>query len=245
MPVDPTLEVERSLVAAGGILIGVDEVGRGAIAGPVAVGVVAVDPWSVEVPSGVRDSKLLSERRREELHPLVSEWGLARAVGLASAAEVDELGIIRALGLAGARAFEALAAAGVVLAAARTLLDGSHDWLSPALPERLAVVTRVKADRDCAAVATASVLAKVHRDRLMIAADGDHPGYGWASNKGYAAVEHLAAVERLGPSPLHRVTWLRGPVLDGLDDGAGVVDLPVAEAVGGPGPGALPLTATA
>jgi len=250
MPVDPTLEVERSLVAAGGLLIAVDEVGRGAIAGPVAVGVVAIDPWTVQALPGVRDSKLLSERRREELHPLVSEWGLARAVGLASASEIDEHGIIRALGLAGARAFEVLAAgAGAALANARVLLDGSHDWLTPALPERVEVVVRVKADRDCAAVAAASVLAKVHRDRLMIAADAEHPGYGWASNKGYAAVEHLAAVERLGASSLHRVTWLRAPVLDGFEDDVEMADRASAGPSFidrlAPGLGMLPSTGTA
>jgi ribonuclease HII len=112
------------------------------------------------------------------------------------------------------------------------LLDGSHDWLSPALGSaepvargaavvplatRPAVVTRVKADRDCAVVAAASVLAKVHRDRVMIAADATHPGYGWSGNKGYASSEHYAAIDRLGPTPLHRVSWLRTPsLLDGL-----------------------------
>ena len=203
---DPTLDVERSLVAPGSVLIGVDEVGRGAIAGPVAVGAVAVDPWAVEVPLGVRDSKLLSERRREVLYPSVRAWGFARAVGFASAAEVDGQGIVVALGLAGARAFRALREAGV--AAAHVLLDGSHDWLSPALDAAPAVTMRTKADRDCAVVAAASVLAKVERDRHMIAADAAHPGYGWAGNKGYAAALHLEAIDAAGPSPLHRLSWL-------------------------------------
>jgi len=205
---DPTLELERSLVVAGGVVIGVDEVGRGAIAGPVAVGAIAVDPWTVAVLEGVRDSKLLSERRREALYPTVRAWGVARAVGFASAAEVDSLGIIAALGLAGARAFLALAEAGVEIPLTRVLLDGSHDWLSPALAPRPRVTVRVKADRDCAVVAAASVLAKVERDRIMIAADGEHPGYGWAGNKGYAAAAHLEAIAATGPSPLHRLTWL-------------------------------------
>ena len=89
------------------------------------------------------------------------------------------------------------------------LLDGSHDWLTPALGSPPPVRTRVKADRDCASVAAASVLAKVHRDRLMIAADAEHPGYAWASNKGYGSAAHYAGLSELGPSPLHRVTWLR------------------------------------
>lgn len=215
---DPTLDLERELVAGGCILIGVDEVGRGALAGPVAVGAVALDPWLVEIPPGLRDSKLLSEPRREALYPVVNAWGVARAVGLASAEEVDALGIIRALGLAGARAFAALAEAGVALLEAHVLLDGSHDWLTPALDHRARVTVQVKADRDCAAVAAASVLAKVHRDRLMIEADAVHPGYGWSGNKGYGAAEHLAAIVRLGASPIHRLSWLKAPALDGIEE---------------------------
>ncbi len=207
--IEPTLDVERALVPAGRVVIGMDEVGRGAIAGPVAVGAVAVDPWAVEVPEGVRDSKLLSERRREALYPTVREWGLARAVGFASAIEVDEVGIIRALGLAGARALVGLHEAGIGILESRVLLDGSHDWLSPALRARPAVTVRVKADRDCGAVAAASVLAKVERDRLMVAADAERPGYGWAGNKGYGAAAHFEAIARLGASPLHRMSWLK------------------------------------
>ncbi|NLG63399.1 MAG: ribonuclease HII, partial [Candidatus Cloacimonetes bacterium] len=152
---------------AAGLVIGMDEVGRGAVAGPVAVGAVAVDPTVVLVPDGLRDSKLLTERRREALYPVVTVWGTAHGVGLASSREVDELGIVRALGLAGARALLQLHEAGVAIAASLVLLDGSHDWLTPALRHPPGVRTRVKADRDCASVAGASVLAKVHRDRIM------------------------------------------------------------------------------
>ncbi len=149
----PTLEVEHAIAASlafGGLVIGMDEVGRGAVAGPVAVGVVAVDPIGLEVPTGLRDSKLLTEARREALHPVVSVWGTARAVGLASAEEVDAQGIIGALGLAGARALVALHEAGVAIPSSVVLLDGSHDWLTPVLTRAPRVVTRVKADRDCA-----------------------------------------------------------------------------------------------
>lgn len=190
-------------------MIGVDEVGRGAIAGPVAVGAVAADVWSVESLAGVRDSKLLTERRREALAEGVRAWGTARAVGLATAAEVDAQGIIAALGLAARRALVELHEAGVGILAATVLLDGSHDWLSPALQSRPRIVTRVKADRDCSVVATASVLAKVERDRLMIDADAQHPGYGWSGNKGYGSAQHLAAIAELGATPMHRRTWLR------------------------------------
>ena len=199
-------------------VIGCDEVGRGAIAGPVAVGVSVFDGHAGEPPTGLRDSKMLSEPKRELLAPLVAVWSVHSAVGLASNEEVERIGIIAALGLAAVRALAELHDDGVHLQDAVVLLDGSHDWLTPAIARggaipdnepRPAVVTRVKADRDCAVVAAASVLAKVHRDRLMIASDAVHPGYRWSANKGYASAEHYAAIERLGPSPLHRWSWLR------------------------------------
>jgi ribonuclease HII len=232
---DPTLRLERRLIRDGATLvIGCDEVGRGAIAGPVGVGLSVYDGHRRPIPLGLRDSKMLPEPKRESLHPLVQTWSTAHAVGLASNEEIEQVGIIVALGIAAMRAFAGLVAAGVVMTDAVVLLDGSHDWLSPALdrPEPVArgaaalapglrpvVTTRVKADRDCAAVAAASVLAKVHRDRVMIAADGTHPGYGWSGNKGYASVGHYEAIDRLGPTPLHRWSWLRAPSLfDGLLD---------------------------
>lgn len=216
---DPTLRMERGLFRDGAALvIGCDEVGRGAIAGPVAVGLGVFLPDVKRMPKGLRDSKLLSEKRREELHGEVLGWAPHSAVGLADNAEVDALGIVAGLGLAAVRGLETLVAAGVPIEAAVVVLDGSHDWLTPALASwpvtsRPRVVTRVKADRDCASVAAASVLAKVHRDRLMIEADGVHPGYEWVSNKGYASATHYAAIERLGASALHRWSWLKQPAL--------------------------------
>jgi ribonuclease HII len=214
---EPTLEVERAIAASGAdLVIGCDEVGRGAIAGPVAVGVVAVDPRVDGAPTGLRDSKLLSERRREAIFPAVEAWGIARAVGMASAREIDEIGIVASLGLAARRALVLIEDALAASAAPVVLLDGSHDWLAPVLRTeplpsvpRLGVATRVKADRDCSSVAAASVLAKVVRDRLMIEADSRMPGYGWAGNKGYGASTHLAAITALGATDLHRRTWLR------------------------------------
>ena len=213
---DPTLRVERSLHREGvRFVIGCDEVGRGAIAGPVAVGLSVVGVGVRAHPAGLRDSKMLSEKRREELSPLALNWSLYSAVGLASALEVDAIGIIAALGLAGARALQQLRDAGAPVHEAVVLLDGSHDWLTPHAPGAPRVQTRVKADRDCASVAAASVIAKVHRDRIMIAADDTIPGYGWKGNKGYASSEHMAAIVQLGPSELHRQTWLheRPPTL--------------------------------
>ncbi|TFC83847.1 ribonuclease HII [Cryobacterium cheniae] len=208
--VDPTLDVERALLAAGATcVIGVDEVGRGALAGPVGVGVAVVNASARAFPAGLRDSKMLSEPRRELLAPLAAAWALHSAVGLASPLEVDRLGIIAALGLAGKRALAQLYAAGVDITGAVVLLDGNDDWLNKALGTPLNVVTRVRADQDCASVAAASVIAKVHRDALMIEADAATPGYEWAGNKGYGSPAHMAAIALLGPALLHRKSWLK------------------------------------
>ncbi|MCU1482444.1 MAG: ribonuclease [Subtercola sp.] len=208
---DPTLKHERALGRQGArLVIGVDEVGRGALAGPVAVGMCVIDPVRPgKFPPGLRDSKLLAEPRREQLAPLAAAWAQASAVGLASANEVDELGIMVCLGLAGARALETLLAAGVDVSGAVLVLDGNYDYLSRHLSAPVQVTTRIKADRDCASVAAASVVAKVHRDRLMITLDGEVPGYKWASNKGYASAAHFEALDLLGPSEHHRHTWLK------------------------------------
>ncbi|PJJ63615.1 ribonuclease HII [Compostimonas suwonensis] len=208
-PVSPTLDYELELLGSGAVtVIGVDEVGRGAIAGPVAVGMCVVDATVGPLPEGIRDSKLLSEKRREQLAPLARSWAVWSAVGLAAPAEVDELGIIACLGLAGKRALLQLHEAGAHVSSATILLDGNHDWLNPALASPLRVVTRVKADRDCGSVAAASVIAKVHRDRIMIAEHERLPHYDWAGNKGYGSSSHLAAIAELGSTELHRRSWL-------------------------------------
>lgn len=212
----PHLRVERALLrerCGGGLLAAIDEVGRGALAGPVSAGVVLIDLDTRSAPQGVRDSKLLSARAREELVPRIRRWAVDAAVGHASNDEIDELGIITALRRAARRALEALEGRGHV--AAHVLLDGSHDWLTPPAATLFdaddwpapSVTTRVKADMTCAAVAAASVLAKVERDALMVAADAAHPGYGWTANKGYAAPEHRDALLMLGPSAFHRRSW--------------------------------------
>ena len=205
----PTLDYETQLHGGGArFVIGCDEVGRGAIAGPVAVGLCMVDVSVGAMPEGLRDSKLLSEKRREALAPLAASWALFSAVGLATAKEVDEVGIIAALGLAGKRALVSLHEAGALVRESVILLDGSHDWLTPALQSPVRLTTRVKADRDCASVAAASVVAKVHRDRLMIDAHDSTPGYGWSSNKGYGIADNFAAIAQLGATDFHRRTCL-------------------------------------
>jgi ribonuclease HII len=215
----PTLEVEHAFFADGvPVVIGVDEVGRGAIAGVVAVGVCAILPSVDAPPPGLRDSKLLSPARRAVVEPLVHAWAAAVAVGEAGPDEIDAHGIVAALGMAARRGLITLHEAGIDVAASTVLLDGSHDWLTPALSSPPRIITRVKADRDCASVAGASVVAKQYRDALMVADHERWPVYGWSGNKGYGSADHLAAVAAHGPSPRHRLTWLRGPsLLDGLD----------------------------
>ncbi len=212
--IDPTLDYEAGIFAQGAdFVIGCDEVGRGAIAGPVAVGMSVVTRSMAAMPVGLRDSKLLSEKRREALAPLAAEWCRFSVVGTATPLEVDEIGISAALGLAGRRALTQLHEAGASIRQSVVLLDGHFDWLNPALSSALPVRTLVKADRDCASVAAASVIAKVHRDRLMIEADGVRPGYGWAGNKGYGSAAHFAAIAELGATDFHRRSWLKQPAL--------------------------------
>jgi ribonuclease HII len=205
----PNLKVERELFDGGApVVLACDEVGRGALAGPVAVGLVLIDSSVRRMPAGLRDSKLMTEPRREAMAPRAAAWVRGWAVGEASAAEIDELGIMACLGLAGARAYAALTAAQEVALDTPLLLDGNYDWLSASIERRARVTTRIKADRDCASVAAASVIAKVHRDRGMRVSHEDFPVYGWDENKGYSSRGHFAALAEHGPSALHRHTWL-------------------------------------
>lgn len=218
----PTLGVEREIFDQGvRWILALDEVGRGAIAGPVAVGAVVIGNDVTTFPSGLRDSKLLSERARDTLAPLCEEWVRYSAVGLASAAEIDARGIRCALGMASARAFASLASLGAPIEESVGLVDGNDDYVTDAVIEArqadraigscLRIHTRVKGDRDCASISAASVIAKVHRDRLMIAEHTNHPSYFWDRNKGYGTAQHFAAIDREGPSLLHRMSWLKLP----------------------------------
>ena len=201
----PTLDVERQLFAGGArIVAGIDEVGRGAIAGPVTVGAVAVDASHTTFPEGLADSKLLTPRRREAMDPLVRSWALAHATGSATAAEIDRIGIVSALGLAASRALHALGAVPDVL-----IVDGNTPFLveEPGGPR---IIMRVKADQDCACVAAASVIAKVERDAVMTALHASHPHYGWDGNKGYGAAVHTAAIRAHGVTEHHRTSWNLG-----------------------------------
>lgn len=219
----PSLRVERTLQREGyATLVGMDEVGRGALAGPVTVGVVAIDVSCRTAPTGVRDSKLLAPAARERLVPRIERWCLAHGVGHASPAEIDQIGIMAALRLAGERALARLRVPPDLV-----LLDGNHDWLTD--PARVGLLgladevvppppvrTMIKADLRCSSVAAASVLAKVTRDALMVELAPEHAAYRWEQNKGYAAPEHLEALRRLGPSEHHRRSWrFTGNVTEG------------------------------
>lgn len=200
---DAGYEVEKELVAAGcRTVAGIDEVGRGAWAGPLTVGLVVVTDSQIgRLPIGLRDSKLLSPRRREQLFAALTRDACCRAVGHASAKECDRLGMTAAQRLAATRA---LAALGVVPDG--IVVDGPRDFTGMA-----GAICLVKADRLCAVVAAASIIAKVTRDRMMIAAANVHPGYGFERNKGYASFEHRLAVAKLGTTSIHRLTWSVAP----------------------------------
>lgn len=172
---------------------GVDEAGRGPLAGPVAVAAVILDPS--RPIAGLGDSKALSEARREALAPLIRERALAWHLELVGIDEIDRLNILHATLAGMARAVRAL-----VPAATLALVDGNR--LPPGLP--CPAQALVKGDAREPAIMAASILAKVARDRLMRELEAIHPGYGFALHKGYPTPEHLQALRRLGPCAQHR-----------------------------------------
>jgi ribonuclease HII len=174
------------------VVAGVDEAGRGPLAGPVYAAAVILDP--ARPVAGLRDSKLLSASARERLAGEIRHCALAWCVASADVAEIDALNILQATLLAMRRAVD-----GLGIAPDEAQVDGNQ---APRLACR--VRTIVKGDRDVAVISAASILAKTARDALLVELDGRHPGYGFARNKGYGTAEHLAALVRLGPSPVHR-----------------------------------------
>ncbi len=192
----PGLSYERELWDAGhDVVVGLDEVGKGAWAGPLTI-VAAVVPSDRRVYK-VRDSKLLTEAEREALHDRLAEWCRAWAVGHASPEECDVLGMSEAQRVAARRAID-----GLGLVPDRVLVDGNWDFVGGGITR-----TIVKGDRSCLSIATASVLAKVTRDRIMRAAAADHPGYAFESSKGYPCPTHRARLSEAGPTAIHRHTW--------------------------------------
>jgi len=193
----PSLNVERQLWAEGReVVVGVDEVGRGAWAGPISVG-AAVLPPDRRVYK-VRDSKLLTEVERERMYDRVASWCRAWAVGHASQEECDRLGMSAAQKLAARRAIDGL---GIV--PDEVLVDGSWDFVAGGRARRL-----VKGDATCLSIAAASILAKVTRDRLMRGEAVHYPVYDFEYNKGYPCPRHKVALKGWGPSAIHRRTWV-------------------------------------
>ncbi len=196
----PTLRLERKCWQAGDRMVcGIDEVGRGAWAGPVTVAAVVPAPEHLR---GIRDSKMLTPEQRAVAARDVRAWARAYAIGHASHEECDELGMTAALRTAGLRALEQLAAQGFV--PDRVILDGNHDYLRMGAR----VTTVIKGDATSLAVAAASCVAKVERDAMM-AEEAEHfPAYGFDSNRGYPAPVHKAALRAYGPTTIHRRTWV-------------------------------------
>jgi ribonuclease HII len=195
----PGLTTERALWEDGaGVVVGVDEVGRGSWAGPISVG-AAVLPRDRRVYK-VRDSKLLTEAERERLFDRITGWCAAWAVGHASQEECDGLGMSAAQKLAARRAIDGL---GLAAEPDAILVDGTWDFVAGGKARRL-----VKGDRTCLSIAAASVLAKVVRDRLMRAESEHFPAYDFDRNKGYPCPRHKAALAAFGPSSIHRRSWV-------------------------------------
>lgn len=205
---------ERALVERGEVVVGVDEVGRGALAGPLTVGAVVLT-HATKAPKGLTDSKLLTPSEREALIGPLELWATDWSLGSVSSSEIDRWGLRLALAVAATRAID-----GLSVSPTHALLDGPLNLLDAPLrledewnnaPElryaSLSHTTLIKGDQRCASIAAASVLAKVHRDRTMVGLSDEFPPYGWADNKGYGAPQHLRALFELGPSCYHRVTW--------------------------------------
>ena len=190
----PSFTLERPHPAP---IAGVDEAGRGPLAGPVVAAAVILDRR--RVPRGIDDSKKLTAEARQALSAKLHRCA-AVGIGVASVEEIDTINIYQATMLAMIRAVEALGISPAVV-----LVDGNA---LPKWPHSARAI--IGGDALCLSIAAASIVAKHHRDGLMLAYDCEHPGYGWSSNKGYGTPDHRAALARLGPSPLHRRSF--GPV---------------------------------
>jgi len=184
----PSYRMERQI---GGVVAGVDEAGRGPLAGPVVAAAVVLT--AKRFPKGVCDSKQAPAELREALFPRIMAC-CAVGVGVCSVEEIDRINILRASLLAMRRALDALP-----LAPTAALVDGNQP---PEFPCPVTCV--VEGDAKCLSIAAASIVAKVTRDRMMRDLALAHAGYGWETNFGYATPEHRAALRRLGPTPLHR-----------------------------------------
>jgi ribonuclease HII len=193
----PSLLMERELWDAGhDVVVGMDEVGRGSWAGPLTLG-AAVVPRDRRVYK-IRDSKMLTERERESMFDRIAEWCTAWSVGHATYEECDELGMSEAQRLAARRAIE-----GLGLVPSQVLVDGNWDFVGGGIVKKL-----IKGDARCLSIAAASILAKVTRDRIMRAEAEHHPYWNFELNKGYPCPRHKIALQGIGPSAIHRRSWV-------------------------------------
>ena len=183
------------LACGPGLVCGVDEAGRGPWAGPVSAAAVILDPS--RIPKGLDDSKKLSAKARAVLEIEIKQVAVAWCVGLASIEEIEELNILHAAGLAMCRAIE-----GLSVKPDMALVDGNYAFKLPC-----PIKTVIKGDSLSCSIAAASILAKEARDRIMVEMDSVYPGYGFAGHKGYHAAIHVEGLRRLGPSPIHRLSW--------------------------------------
>jgi ribonuclease HII len=198
----PSLQFERELWKSGvSHIAGLDEAGRGALAGPVAVGAVVLPPDVPHLPrtlAGCRDSKQMTPRQRDQCAPIIKEIALVWSVSFAAPEEIDALGIVGAIRLAGMRAVASLS----------TPLDFLLTDFRLELPEsELPQTSLPKGDERCLSIAAASILAKTTRDAYMRELDSQYPGYGLGQNKGYGTQAHRSEMKRLGYSPVHRKTF--------------------------------------
>ncbi|MDO4913379.1 MAG: ribonuclease HII [Bifidobacteriaceae bacterium] len=221
----PTLEIEQKLANDGAdLVLGFDEVGRGSLAGPAMVGVAGF--WStslsnLNVISDLQDSKLLTEKQRDLVAVAAQSWCDAYAIGEVSNTEIDEWGISYALGVAALRALalieEKLQITSQSNIRISAILDGPFDYITkivntfdaPIVPVLARIHTKVKADRSCATVSAAAVIAKVYRDSLMVqlSQKPEYKHYAWDHNKGYGSQQHRNAIQEFGASDLHRLSW--------------------------------------
>ena len=191
-------EIEEEVYAEGyTVICGVDEAGRGPLAGPVCAAAVIL-PRGHQIP-GLNESKKLTDKKRRELFPLIKDQAIAYGIGMASHQEIDEINILQATYLAMERAIAQLEGK-----ADMALIDGNR-----AKDFGMAVRTVVKGDSLSANIAAASVLAKVTRDDLMVEMAKEFPGYGFEVHKGYGTKAHYEALRNLGPCAIHRMTFLK------------------------------------
>ncbi len=188
-------EIEDSLGLE--LICGVDEAGRGPLAGPVCAAAVIL-PEHLQIP-GLTDSKKLTDKKRRELFPIIQEQAIAYGIGLASEQEIDEINILQATFLAMRRALDQLSVRPEI-----ALIDGNRET-----DFGLPVKTVVKGDSLSANIAAASILAKVTRDNLMVELAEKYPEYGFEIHKGYGTKAHYEALRTYGPCPIHRMTFLK------------------------------------